>query len=433
MGEPLTRQDPRAGYRFAAINDAKPRDDMLFSLTFSGGGKRAAALSYGVLQQLAADRAAQSAGAPRILDRVDLLSAVSGGSVTAAYYALYGDRIFSDFRQKFLERDVAADLRRQFYAPYNWWRLASSKFSSGDLLAEYLGRRLFGKATFADLASAVKRPYLILNASDLSAGARFEFTQGQFDLLCDNLDSYPLARAVAASAAFPVYVSPIVIANRAGSCGYAGPPWLSQAKQSTDLRRRQLASNALAYLDPSNIAYLHLADGALTDNLGVQAILDALLADGGAGPLAQRVHLHGVRRVVALMVNAAGKLNADIGRRRDGPSLARLVSIVGALPVDRYARELRTQYFATLRAASADMAESERSSVDFYGIEISLDDIDDPILRRDLQSTPTAVTLPRQKVDKLICAARSLLAASTEYRRLLQDLGAPPPDQSACP
>jgi NTE family protein len=79
------------------------------------------------------------------------------------------------------------------------------------------------------------------------------------------------------------------------------------------------------------------------------------------------------------------------------------------------------------------MAESERSSVDFYGIEISLDDIDDPILRRDLQSTPTAVTLPRQKVDKLICAARSLLAASTEYRRLLQDLGAPPPDQSACP
>ncbi len=73
---------------------------------FSGGGTRAAALSYGVLKALANTHISTGGGGFRLLDKVGAISAVSGGSFTAAYYALYHDRIFDDFESKFLKRDV---------------------------------------------------------------------------------------------------------------------------------------------------------------------------------------------------------------------------------------------------------------------------------------------------------------------------------------
>lgn len=56
---------------------------ILLALTFSGGGTRAAALSYGALQGLAATTVRISGGKRRLIDEVDLISSVSGGSFTA--------------------------------------------------------------------------------------------------------------------------------------------------------------------------------------------------------------------------------------------------------------------------------------------------------------------------------------------------------------
>ncbi len=42
----------------------------------------------------------------RLLDEVDYITSVSGGSFTAAYYGLYGDGIFEDFEEAFLVRDI---------------------------------------------------------------------------------------------------------------------------------------------------------------------------------------------------------------------------------------------------------------------------------------------------------------------------------------
>ena len=66
-------------------------------LAFSGGGTRAAAFAYGVLEELAATPVVLGGRPRRLLDEVDLISAVSGGSFTAAYYGLYG---FQALRQK---------------------------------------------------------------------------------------------------------------------------------------------------------------------------------------------------------------------------------------------------------------------------------------------------------------------------------------------
>ena len=77
-------------------------DDMVVALSFSGGGMRAAAFSYGVLTGFEETRVPTRSGVVPLLDRLDFLSGVSGGSTLAAYYGLYGRAGIADFKQRFL-------------------------------------------------------------------------------------------------------------------------------------------------------------------------------------------------------------------------------------------------------------------------------------------------------------------------------------------
>ena len=76
-------------------------EDLYLVVTLSGGGTRAAALSYGVLEALskiqvpiAENAAAEDQGQEQrtLLEEIDVISSVSGGSFTSAYYCLYKDR-----------------------------------------------------------------------------------------------------------------------------------------------------------------------------------------------------------------------------------------------------------------------------------------------------------------------------------------------------
>ena len=118
---------------------AEKSDELLLILTFSGGGTRAAALSYGVLEALADTRITISGKPRRLLDEVDVISSVSGGSFTSAYYGLFGDRIFKDFESRFLKRDVEEELALRLISPRSWPKLASSYYARSDLAADYFG------------------------------------------------------------------------------------------------------------------------------------------------------------------------------------------------------------------------------------------------------------------------------------------------------
>src|SRR3984957_6576471 len=76
--------------------------DMVVALAFSGGGTRAAAFSYGVLQGFDQTRVPTRTGPVSLLERLDFLSGVSGGSILAAYYGLRGREGYADFKQRFL-------------------------------------------------------------------------------------------------------------------------------------------------------------------------------------------------------------------------------------------------------------------------------------------------------------------------------------------
>lgn len=426
LGEPLPAVRADGGYRFERIAQARRSDDLLVLMTFSGGGTRASALAYGVLEQMAADRIEHDGARKRILDEIDVISAVSGGSVTAAYFTLHGDRTFVDFRTRFLERDVEGDMWRAMLAsPANWWRLGSSRYSRGDLFAEYLDRRLFRGATFGAIESAGDRPYLMINATDLSASGRFEFTQDFFDAVCVDLSNYPIARAVAASSAAPLLVTPLTLANRSGSCGWTPRPWMRSAlERDTSDRLRLLAERLNAYQDSGRYRYLHLADGALSDNLGLRPAIDVLSGAEDFQDAQVRLGLRGVQRIVLIMVDAAGKTGEDIARRPTPPDSFELARLAGGSLIDQFAAENR----ALLREQLERLARSSAgaSAPQTYWIEVRLDAIEDAALRERLRSIPTGFDVPRDAVQELVCSGRALLQGAPDYQRLLRDMNGRP-------
>jgi NTE family protein len=212
LNGPLETWQPGGGYRFT--NVAPPggnnSDSLLFIAAFSGGGTRASTLAFGALRELSNQQIVWEGKQKRLLDELDLIHALSGGTFTGGYYALYRDQIFHDFEHRFLRKDWETELRhRVFRSPSNWIRLWSPYFGRAHLMAELLNEALFDKKTYGDLAALHQRPMLIIHASDMATLARFEFTQFQFDFLCSDLSQLPIADASAASAALPLVLSPI--------------------------------------------------------------------------------------------------------------------------------------------------------------------------------------------------------------------------------
>jgi NTE family protein len=72
----------------------------------------------------------------RLLDEVDLITGVSGGSFTALGYGLYGERLFALFEKSFLKRDVQGTLIRRMLSPLNWPALWSSGWGRSELAAQ---------------------------------------------------------------------------------------------------------------------------------------------------------------------------------------------------------------------------------------------------------------------------------------------------------
>ena len=112
------------GYRFKSLGDSKDDDKLFVCLTFSGGGTRAAALAYGAMLALRQARIDWPRQGETLLDEVDCISSVSGGSFTAAYYGLFRDDLFQRFEDQFLHRNIEGSLILRVLYPWNWLRLA---------------------------------------------------------------------------------------------------------------------------------------------------------------------------------------------------------------------------------------------------------------------------------------------------------------------
>jgi NTE family protein len=434
LGNALTVPAGAAGYRFSASAPERRRDDLLLILTFSGGGHRAAAMAYGALEQLASDRIAHDGNGSRLLDKVDVISAVSGGSMVGAYYALYGDGLFKDFRRDFLERDVRAALwRSMLLSPINWVRLASPRYARGDMFADYLDRHFFKHHTFGDLAMQPDRPFLVVNATDLSAAGRFEFTQDWFDMICVDLASFPMARAVAASSAYPIFVAPITVQNRAGSCGFQPPAPLMQAQQhALPTREARLAARIRTYQERVAVRYLHLADGAMSDNLGIRTAIDVLLLTRDFQEAQRRLGLAGVRRIAVISVDAAGTVSTSAAQRRRVPSALDTAGLASMVLVEDVTDQNRVVLRELLDQVSAQLPGGAGPPVETYWVDVALADLVDVRRRERLRAIPTSLSVKPKLLVELLCSAHELLVQNVQYQRLLRDLAGSAPVRADC-
>ncbi len=436
VNQPLKEYNPDIGYRGKNMRNPGKSDDLLFFVSFSGGGTRAAALSYGVLEEMARAEIVLDGRKRRLLDEMDLISGVSGGSFTAAYYGLFGDRIFRDFESSFLRKNIQGDLTaRIFFNPLNWVRLLSPYFDRSDLAAEYYDTHIFEGGTFGDIASG-KGPMIMINATDMTYGLRVGFSQDMFDVICSDLSRFPVARAVTASSAVPLLLTPVTVRNYAGSCKYRMPEVLQTVFKERELTERQffLANNIEPYLDAGKKPYLHLLDGGISDNLGLRAILDRIIFRGDYWKTVKGTHHENVHKVVFLVVNAETQPDSFWDRVEEPPAFAAMLESYSSIAIERYnvetlallkdslktwAGQVRTQ-----RCPAGEISSGPGScgDIQFYVIEVKFDALRDETERDYFKRLPTSFRLSNEEVDKLRNAARSILAESPEFQRLLRDL-----------
>jgi len=427
MNRPLVSPTPKPILK----NDRS--EELTIILTFSGGGTRAASLSYGVLKELRDTRINIKGKQRRLLDEVDLISSVSGGSFTSAYYGLFGDRIFRDFERKFLKRRVQTELiRLSFLSPKAWIRLLPGLFERSDLAAEYYNQVIFKKKTFADFREDA--PLIIINATDLSLGQGFAFTGYHFSWICSDLNSYPISRAVAASAAVPILFSPITLKNHAKNCSYSPIVWGIQDKNKTHVfnteKRYKEALKITAYRDNKQLKYLHLVDGGVADNLGIRSILNTISFHNDSMWYVMKTYgMQNTKKMVFMTVNAASFLNTSVAEKRRAPSTINIIDTTTTIQSNKYNTEtidLLSSKFPSWKkqvqeGRCKEIPSSDCAEIEFKLIEINLEDLS----RNEIQKlgvVPTALELPSKTVDQLISAGKNLTSRSKAFQELLLDL-----------
>jgi NTE family protein len=404
-------------------------DQLLLILAFSGGGTRAAAFAYGILEELAATPVTLGGRARRLIDEVDLISSVSGGSFTAAYYGLYGDRIFRDFETEFLRRPVERELFVQLLRPYNWVRLASPYFNRSRLTAEYYDEHLFRDATFADLERH-HGPEILINATDLSTGSRFAFNRFFFDPICSDLSRYHVAQAVTASSAVPVLLTPVTLENRAGTCGYHATalPDVPHTGSEAVARLRSIERSRASYLDRDRRRYIHLMDGGISDNLGLRGLYERVLVDGGIEATLRATGNTDVRDVAVISVNAQTEPAFHWDLQNVSPDLPAVLDAVTSVQINRYNFETVALLQTAFEQWTAALS-SGAHPVRFHFISVSFGDLRDEAELRYFNGLPTSFDLEPEAVDRLREAARRLLRQSPEFQALQERLNRRPGSQ----
>jgi NTE family protein len=230
------------------------------ALCLSGGGYRAMLFHLGTLWRL------NELG---YLPKLDRLSSVSGGSITAAVLAFNWARLGFDAggvaRQfQTLVVDPVRGLGGRTIDVPSVLRGVFGPGSVGDRVADAYRKHLFGGATLQDLPD---RPFFVLNATNMQSGVLWRFTKAYtWDYRVGQIKNprIELALAVAASAAFPPVLSPVTL--RLDDAGYT-------PKTGKDLQRPPFTTRVV------------LTDGGVYDNLGLETAWKScrtiLISDAG--------------------------------------------------------------------------------------------------------------------------------------------------------
>jgi NTE family protein len=417
------------------VNTRPTFDDTVVAVTFSGGGTRAAAFSYGVLQGFDETRVDYGGRAMSLLDQLDFVSGVSGGSVLAAYYGLKKRAAMADFKQRFLLANGEEALQTDL-SFLNLAKGLSGGINDTTAFPRWLDAHLFGGATFKDMTRG-GTPEVWINASDIYNRTAFIFADVTFRALCSDLANYPLSLAVAASAAVPVVFAPVVIQNYPGGCPAELPPWVERVRNDdTAAPLIRAYADALERYRTGDIKYVKLLDGGIVDNYGLAGFTISLLAANTPyGPLAPREAVK-LRRLLFLVVDSGRGPSGTWAQTVAGPAGVDLINATSDTAMTSSAIGSYTSFDTTMDQWRNNLvnwrchlSEAERSrlgvaagwnckDVKFFVGRISFDQLG-PDRSAALNAVETRLKLPADQVEMLIGAGRDALKANKVFREFL--------------
>lgn len=435
------QNQPLQGENAALVEPLSAGDGELYiGLAFSGGGMRATAFAYGMLQELRA--AGVETGTPNgLLDNVRLVSGVSGGSVMAAQLGLYGPQGLDGFREKFLITDAEAYMTTSALNPLTIVKGISGGVNGRDTFGRYLDDTLFHGATFGDLhrKSHIKT---WINATDMANNAPFLFSPETFDALCSDLSRVRLSEAVAASAAFPLVFTPIVLEAHQGKCTYREPDWLTAARYNPEATAAMRAhARALeSYTNPDEVKFVKLLDGGITDNFGTTGLaVERARAQQPYAPLTPEEAVK-LKRMLFLVANAGVEKDYDWTQKVAGPGGVNLAMSIATSAMSAASRSGYDSMRGEMRLWESELIEwrcalppsevrrlrGTTQGWDCKDVKLLVGEASfaslPTAMRDQLDAVPTRLKLPTAQVDMVIEAGRMATRLSPEFNGLLASL-----------
>ncbi len=328
----------------------------------------------------------------------------------------------------------------------NWFRPNNialywfTAYNRSDIMAQTFQNNLYDRGllgfalTFRDINP--QRPYLIINSTNTTEqaiesgplsdpyafGSVFTFTEEDFRTRVNSpIATYSIARAVAASSAFPVVFPYMTLRDyRTESlpeCAHATPAQAAQCER-----------------------YVHMFDGGNSDNLGLKSVKRALFELGVAGKLAD------YDRVVVLVVDAfikprgTSRLMADPRSPLDRIVDSNVIEAVDSLLQENRANRIEEFKGAVLRggmdcerdkqslppglcASIGRLPNAEldlRQQLVFY--HFGFDDVEalDPGLKQKLDRIPTSFQIDDQDVKNIDEAVERVLTPDNACLRQIR-------------
>jgi hypothetical protein len=412
-------------------------------VTASGGGTRAAGFTYKVLKQLNTVAMAcppwiDASSGCTALDRVLLISGVSGGNLTAARFALFGKKgLDQAFVDNVIKQNAFARGMTGFLNPEYWFDRTQQFVDILEMNYQIQGR----VATFNDLNERV--PFLIMAGTDVLGEEVFPLTQTAFDDLCADLDRLPVGVGVAAAGNFPFLLNGVHLENYHEVGGCSGNDWKQSylidterlLRLAADPERRTTEANAARFrlwmrkalpantVDPSgrpvrienpeerSIKFLHLFDGGLADNLAIRPVVRNVINNKTLEMFAQ----DGVSNVVFVTINAARADKKDgLYQSRSGPnwipSLA-IDSVFSPMESNSEMTQFSLQRYLAAYFSQKDASDSSKlPSVEIIRFDPDLlyGDHRSELLREDFKKITIFATIDNHALDIFENAAKAL-------------------------
>jgi NTE family protein len=484
-------------YYMENLKDCTAKDTLVV-FAFSGGGIRSASFGYGALQAAHATAIPDGAGGHPFDRDIDAVSGVSGGSFTAAAFASQHDRLFPAaghdyYRDNFLTHNFFVDLVKLYLSPLHW-RWLFPYYGTNDEMAEIYADIDFSspkdKLFAADFGELAKkgRPFLAVQATDYGNEQPFTLTQNDFDLICSDVNRYPVGAAIAASSAFPVLFSPIQLVNHHFTpntekadnfCHSHRPAWVDDVlarPEPADLSRIYARAKAASYYlptgkrpkaDSSAPQYVYLQDGGATDNVAlrglsnimIQYIPDAETSNRKTAERLCRLKMDGLRKILIVAVDGEAQPDNSVSSLPYLSDLGLILNVTSSAMIDANGFEVMLSTDAMLKkfaerlsyldCGNTDAAALAPREVKAYFARVSFQDLaaatdfpspaacgkakGESCTVDDLAHTGTSLNFSDAEVDALIRAGQSAFSCNRKIREFFADSGAPPPAGSlAC-